>query len=133
MVGDRHLNPSSGLAKTPILVPLVSAVSVTDGNIAVIRPGFDFAVEKVEVFARTYTATLTVDVLVGSNVIVNDQAPTANTRVEATWNTGFTSLPSRKGTSSQDLTVRYTSNGTGAVVNGYVLVWIRPFPAGGEV
>lgn len=133
MVNDQHVNPGSGYAREVIPVAIPTAVSQSNANAIVFRPGYRFTVEKVESFARTVTATVTFDVLVGTNVIVDDVVPVANTRTEHAFAAAFATTAARRGAATDDVTVRFTTNGTGALVNGVVVLYIRPFPAGGEV
>ncbi len=132
-MGIRNEKIEKGHGLTPIVVPVISATGVTDGNVVVTLPGYGFTVERVESFCRTYTATLTYDVLVGSNVVVNDAAFATNTRTPAAFASGFTKAHARRGGATTTLTVRYTSNGTGALVNGQVVIYLRPYPQSGEV
>lgn len=94
-------------------------------------PGFAFEIVKVEVNALTVTATISVDVLIGSTSCLTG----AVTPVAATPTAGTLSstLANKRGTATEAINVQYTSNGSGAMTNGIVSVWIRPIPANGEV
>lgn len=99
----------------------------TDGVV----PGFDFQVVKVEVNALTVTATISVDVLIGStSALTGAITPVAATPTAGTLST---TLANVRGSSTEAINVQYTSNGTGAATNGIVSVWIRPQPMNGEV
>jgi hypothetical protein len=44
-----------------------------------------------------------------------------------------TTLAARRGSASEAIQLKYTSDGTGAATNLVVSVWIRPLPLDGEV
>jgi hypothetical protein len=96
-----------------------------------VKPGFDFRIVRVEVNALTVTATISVDVLIGStSCLTGAVTPVAAT---PTLGTLSTTLANVCGISTDTLNVAYTSNGSGAATNGIVSVWIRPQPMNGEV
>lgn len=114
-------------------ITLVLGTSAT-GATAVLRdaliPGFNFYVERVEVFAKTVTATISVDVLIGTvSVLASAITPVADTPTAGTL---ATAAASRRGTSTDELRLRYTTNGTGAATDLRVRVWLRPRPLAGE-
>ena len=133
LIGDLKVDPAAGFAKDTIIVPWVSAVSQTNASLAKLLPGYAFTVEKVESFCRTKAGTITFDVLVDSAVVVNDGAPVADTRTEHSFESGYGTIYARRGSKTSTLTARFTSDGSGAVTNGFIAITIRPFPAGGEV
>lgn len=92
---------------------------------------FAFRVTRVEADALTVTAGITVDVQIGSTSVLS----AAITPVAATPTAGTLSatLASVKGAANSVLSLKYTSDGTGAATNGFVTVWIRPRPLNGEI
>lgn len=108
-----------------------TAVSQTNKKVDGVVIPFAFYVERVEVNALTVTATITVDVQIGSTSVL----ASAITPVAATPTVGSMSatIANRKGASGAVLSALYTSNGTGAATNATVTVWIRPRPLNGEV
>lgn len=130
-VTDRKVHPSAKVALQPVLLAIgTTATSQSAKRTHAVTPGFDFVVEKVEVYALTVTATISVDVHIGTtSVLASTITPVADTPTAGTLSA---TLSARRGTSTGVLGVKYTSNGTGAATNGYVIVWIRPNHLNGE-
>lgn len=124
---DTRLTRQSKVALKHLIVPIVTAVSLTDANVFRFTPGYGFRVEGVSTFCRTKAGAVTADVLVGATVVANDAAFTANAEVAATLTEA-----ARKGKASDEVLVRITTDGTGALTNGVVVVTLRPYPLGGE-
>ncbi len=126
-VKDRNVEKNANVALECLTFDLGTTATgqtalLTDAAI----PGYDFRVEKVEVFATAVTAAITVNVLIGTtSVLASAITPVANTVVAGTLATAYTA---RAGTATGELRVRYTSDGTGAATRCKVRVWIRPRP-----
>lgn len=131
-VTDLKVAKAANFAKECIRLQLgTTAVSQTAKVADAVKPGFAFEVVKVEVNALTVTATITVDVLIGStSVLTGAITPVAATPTAGTLSTAIATV---RGTALEAINVAYTSNGTGAATNAIVSVWIRPIPANGEV
>jgi len=94
-------------------------------------PGFAFQVMRVEVNALTVTATISVDVTIGTvSVLTGAITPVAATPTAGTLSTTLTNL---RGDATEAINVTYTTNGSGAATNAIVRVWIRPHPLHAEV
>jgi len=131
-VTDVKMHPNAKSALTCIRLALgTTATGQTSKQTDGVIPGYDFRIVKVEVNALTVTATISVDVLIGSTSAL----ASAITPVAATPTAGSlsTTLANVCGVSTDAINLQYTSNGTGAATNGYVSVWIRPQPMNGEI
>lgn len=130
-VTDIRVHRDAKLNWKAVSFPLVSATSQTALKEGSFSPGFAFEIMRVEVYAKTVTATISVDVKIGStSALASAVTPVADTATAATLST---TLTSRRGTSSEAVNLHYTSNGTGAVTKCTVYVWVKPIPAGGDV
>ena len=131
-VKDINIKQGSNFAKECIRFVLgTTATSQTAKVVDGVVPGYAFEIVRVEANALTVTATITVDVQIGSTSAL----ASAITPVAATPTVGTLSstLANKRGTASEAINLLYTSNGTGAATNGLVSVWIRPIPQNGEV
>jgi len=130
----KDINVAKNANHAKELVRLVLGVTAT-GQAAklvdAVTPGFAFEVVKVEVMAVTVTATLSVDVQIGGATALN----AAVTPVAATPTPGVlaATLAARRGSATEAIQLKYTSDGTGAATNLVVSVWVRPLPLDGEV
>lgn len=132
MIIDRKMDPNGGTVKECITMQLgTTAISQTGKQTDGFTPGYAFKVVKVEAYALTVTATISVDVQIGStSVLASAITPVANTPTAGTLSSTVASLI---GQSTSVIALKYTSNGSGAATNGVVRVWIRPQPCNGEV
>jgi hypothetical protein len=103
------------------------AAKQTDSHV----PGFAFEIVRVEVYALTVTAAISVDVQIAGATALNAAVvPVANTPTAAVL---AAALAARRGSASEAIQLKYTSDGTGAATNLRARVWIRPLPLDGEV
>ena len=108
-----------------------SATSQTGKRTDAATPGFAFEVTKVEVYALTVTAVITVDVQIGTtSVLTAVVTPVADTPTAGTLSSTLANI---RGSSTDIISLKYTSDGAGAATNARARVWIRPVPANGEV
>lgn len=131
-IKDTNVLSTAGIGKECIRLHIgTTATGQTGKQPDGVIPGFDFQIVKVEVNALTVTATISVDVLIGStSCLTGAITPVAATPTAGTLST---TLANVRGSSTEAINVQYTSNGTGAATNGIVSVWIRPQPMNGEV
>jgi hypothetical protein len=131
-VTDTKIHPNAKIALHLVTLSYgTTAISQTAKVPDSCIPGFNFEVVKVEANALTVTATITVDCLIGStSCLTGAITPVAATPTAGTLTTAVTT---RRGLSTDTLKAAYTSNGSGAMTNGVLRVWIRPRPLNGEV
>lgn len=132
MVTDKKLDPKGFGAQKLVLLTLgTTAISQTAKVPDATIPGFDFEIVRVEANALTVTATIAVDVLIGStSALASAITPVAATPTAGTLST---TIANRRGLSTDTLKAAYTSNGSGAATNGVIRVWIRPRHMNGEL
>lgn len=131
-VTDRNVDKNAKFARSLVQLELgVSAVGQaakqTDSHV----PGFAFEIVKVELYALTVTAVITADVHIqGTSALAAGVAPVADTPTVAAL---AAALAARRGSNTDAIQLKYTSNGAGAATNMRARVWIRPVPLQGEV
>lgn len=132
MVTDRKMDPAGFTALKEITMSIgTTATSQTALLTDAVTPGFAFKIVKVEAMATAVTATISVDVQIGTtSVLTGAITPVANTPTAGTLSTTTANL---LGSKTGIIKLFYTSNGSGAATNARVRVWIRPQPLNGEV
>lgn len=131
-VKDINVQKNANFSKKPLRFALgTSATSQTALLKDSLIPGFAFEIVKVEIFALTVAAVLTIDVQIGAvSALTAPVAPVANTPTAAPVSA---TLANRRGTALEAINLKYTSDGAGASTGCQVTVWIRPLPQNGEV
>lgn len=132
MVKDYKMDPSGNVVKECLSFALgTTATAQTAKRTDAMTVGYPFKIVRVEAYALTVTATISVDVQIGStSVLASAITPVADTPTAGTLATTTASLI---GHATDVISLKYTSNGSGAATNGFVNVWVRPQPLNGEV
>lgn len=131
-IKDRNIDKTAAFAKECVRLQLGTTATGQTAKLAdAVTPGFAFEIVKVEAWALTVTAAITVDVqIAGTSALAASITPVAATPTAGTIST---TLANKRGSATEAIQLKYTSDGTGAATNGVVAVWIRPLPADGEV
>lgn len=130
MIQDKAMAPGGAAALSPLVVGITTAINQTATVALGVIPGFRGEVVKVEVWASAVTATISADVAIGStSVLTAAVTPVAGT---ATAGTLATTRSTRQFLATDQLNIKYTTNGSGAATNLKVTVWVRPYPMAGE-
>lgn len=132
MIKDYKLDPNGNAVKECIALALgTTATGQTAKRVDAMTIGYPFKIVRVEAYALTVTATITVDVQLGTtSVLASAITPVADTPTAGTLSATTANLI---GSATSVLNLKYTSNGSGAATNCFVNVWIRPQPLNGEV
>lgn len=102
-----------------LVIPLVTAVSQADVVAFSYVVGSGFKITKVKTYVRTKAGTVTADVKIGSTSVLSAAAAfTDATEVTA----GLKAELSRFGKPTDAINVHFTTDGTGALTNGFVVV-----------
>lgn len=129
-IRDRNISKAAGIANECISASFVTATSQTALAVLKVTPGYAFTVTRVSVFATAVTATVSVDVAIGStSVLTGVITPVAGAETAGT----VVSTSAAIGGHADQLVIKYTTNGTGAMTNPSVTVWIRPHGMEGEL
>lgn len=132
MIKDYKMDPAGNVVKECLSFALgTSATSQTAKRSDAMTVGYPFVIVRVEAYALTVTATITLDVQIGSaSVLASQITPVADTPTAGVLSATPASLI---GHASDVISLKYTSNGTGAATNCFVNVWVRPQPLNHEV
>lgn len=131
-VGTRNIDKASAVGLEFVQLPLgTTAVSQTATLAYAFKPGYAFTVASVQVYAAAVTATATVDVQIGTTSVLTGQiTPVAATVVAGTLSSTKANIV---GGAADTISLKYTTNGTGAVTAGTVTVAIRPSGMEGDL
>ena len=131
MISDYKMNPKGLAGRHTLAFPITTAVSQTAALFGAQTPGVRFQVTKVSVFCTAATATIAVGVEInGVSVITAGITPVAGTEVAGTL---VSTLATLRGSATQQLQIKLTTNSTGAATNLVVFVQLRPYPSFGEI
>lgn len=127
-VKDRNVLPSAVIASDKMAVALIVATGQSGVVSFKYTPGYAFQITR----ARTYC--LTKAGAVAGNLKVGTRTAVALTITAATEvaHTLSTTLANVQGSASEAITVEYTTDGSGALTNGFVIIEFRPRPMNGE-
>lgn len=130
-IRDRNISTAAAVGQKHVRMTLgTTALSQTAALADAVTPGFPFRVSKITVFAQTVTATISVDVQIGgTSVLASAITPVAATETAGTLTT--TNANQTGGTTDQ-IQLKYTSNGTGAATACVANVWIKPLGMEGD-
>jgi len=129
-IHDRSIKRDAHVAEKELAIQLITATGQTAVKALGFTPGHAFQIVKVKTWCSAVTATATADVKIGGTSALNAAATfTANTENAATLSG---TLANVQGSSTDQITVTYTTDGTGALTNGRVVVVYRIFPLAGD-
>jgi hypothetical protein len=135
MVTDTKIHKSAKVAEKELIVALVTAVSQTDAVAFEYTPGFDGQVVAVRTWNRTKAGTVTLNVRTGGAAYANGRAVITSLAVaSATEEAGVlsTTLANLRFSKTEKIRVAFTTDGTGALTNGFIVLVVRPRPLNGE-
>jgi hypothetical protein len=138
MFTDNDVEAGSLAGAVCLTFPLAPGLSETDVEHAEVQipaaiergPGH-FEVIAVSGFCRTKAGTVTADVKIGGTTcLASALALTAAAATQGTLSTTRANRRGKRGTNA--LTVHATTDGSGVLTDGFVLVWVRAYPAARE-
>ena len=128
-VKDRNVLPSAVVASDKQLFVLVTAVSQTSQVAYKYTPGYDFQLTRVRSYCLTKAGAVSYVVKAGGRTAVSAGVFTAATEVGATLSATLANI---QGSSTEAITVEYTTDGTGALTNGFLVLEFRSRHMNGE-
>lgn len=129
-IRNQNVHRQADFPKKHLTIALVTAISQTDLEAFSFTPGYRFEIVSVRSFNAAKAGAIAYKVKAGGREAVAAGAWTAATEVAATLSTTKANL---RGTASEAITLEYTSDGSGALTNGYVVITIRPWPLNGDL
>lgn len=127
-VKDRNVAKDAAVASDKAVVAIITAISQTGVVAFKYTPGYAFQITRI----RTYN--LAKAGAVSGNAKVGTRTAAALTFTAATEvaHTLSTTLANIQGSASEAITIEYTTDGSGALTNGFVIIEFRPRPMNGE-
>lgn len=129
-IKDKQVHNASKFALKHLVVSLVTAISQTDLVAFKTVPGYRFQIVGVRSWNAAKAGTITYKVKASTREAVAAGVFTAATDVAATLSTTKANL---RGTSTDAVSVEYTSDGSGALTNGFVIITLRVWPMNGDL
>lgn len=131
-VTDKKVSRLAAVGLKTLLIPITTAISQTNKQVFNYVPGFAGIIEHIAVQCSTLAGTCTILVRLGGSAFGTGTrdactavAPVADADTRATLST---TLANRKFSKTEAIRVGYTTNGTGALTNGFCIIAYRPFP-----
>jgi hypothetical protein len=127
-VKDRNVAKDAVVASDKAVVAIITAISQAGVVAFKYTPGYAFQVTRV----RTYN--LAKAGAVSGNLKIGTRTAVALTFTSATEvaHVLSTTLANVQGSASEAITVEYTTDGSGVLTNGFVVIEFRPRPMNGE-
>lgn len=124
-ITDKHLHPGAAFAQQRLVAPLVTAVSLTGAVMFSFLPGYRFQVTRILSFCRVKAGVVTAVVKVGTRTAASVTFTTATEAAQ----TLSTTLANLRGTAAEAITIELTSDASGVLTNGHIVLEIRPLVA----
>lgn len=121
-VHDKHVAKAAKTALKHLNAAVVTAISLTDAVIYSFTPGYRFQIERIRSFCRTKAGTVTAVVKVGTRTAASITFTAATEVAQALSST----LADLQGSASEAITIELTTDGSGALTNGAIVISIRP-------
>ena len=128
-VKDRNVLPSASIANKELVVPIITAISQAGVVCYKFQPAHDYQIVRVRSYCLLKAGTVTYAVLVGARTVLTGGVFTSATEVAGTISTTLANI---QATSSEAITVTYTTDGSGVLTNGFVTLVFRPQHMNGE-
>lgn len=129
-VKDANVDKDAAIGKKFLVIPVTTAVSLTDAVIFSLLVGFKYQITRVRSFCRTKAGTVTFKVKSATRESVAAGTFTPATEVAQTISTTKANI---RGSASEVLTVELTTDGSGALTNGIIVVELRPRPMSKDI
>ena len=125
-VTDKKITKNAYAAHHVVQANVTTATGQTGLLVYAWTPGFAGKIHKVSCFASSVTATISVDVQIGGTTVLTGQiTPVAGSEVAGTLSSTLSAIRFK---STDQIQVKYTTNGSGAATNLSVTVQVRPYP-----
>lgn len=127
---NQNVHRSADFPKQHVNVDVITAINLTSAVIFSFLPGYKFQITQIRSFCRVKAGTVTAVVKIGSRTAASITFTSA-TEVAQTLSTTLANL--RSSVTTEAITVELTTDGTGALTNGNLIVTIRPWPLDGDI
>lgn len=127
-ITDLKIDKSAQVGRKVLPVSIITAVSLTGAVVFSYQPEKAYQITRVRSFCRTKAGAASAVVKVGSGSAASVTF-TAATEVAQTVSS---TLATARGSASEPITIELTTDGTGALTNGFVTIEYRHVPQSGE-
>lgn len=127
-VQDRNVHKDARVAEKVLSAALVTAVSLTSAVVFSFLPGHRYQIDAIRSFCRVKAGTVTAVVKVGTRTAATITFTSA-TEVAQTLSGTLANL---RGSATELITIELTTDGTGALTNGFLNIVFRAHPLAGE-
>lgn len=126
---NQGVHKAADFPKAHLNCDFITAINLTGAVVYSFAPGYRFQVSRIRSFCQAKAGTVTAVIKIGTRTAASIVF-TAATEVAQTLSTTLSNL---RGTSTEAITVELTTDNTGALTNGQVVITIRPWPLNGEL
>lgn len=126
---DQNVHKNAHFPKRNVTVALVTAISQTGVVAYKFTPGFAFQFVVVRTYCLLKAGTVTATIKVGGRTAAS-LTFTSATEVTPTLSTTLANI---RGSSTDAITIEYTTDGSGVLTNGFVNIVFRPRPLNGDL
>jgi len=129
MIVDQDISPLSQGVGEKLSIVLNPAINLAAATVYSYTPGFQFQLTRVRHWCRVLAGAVSYQILVGGRVAV------ASTNFASGIDGGGTLssvLANVRGSKTDALQIQITSNGTGQLTDGDIILEFRPYPVAGE-
>jgi hypothetical protein len=128
-IRNQNVNRKANVDWKTIPVALDNAINLTSAVVYSLTPGYKLQIEKIASYCRTKAGTVTAVVKVGGRTAASVTF-TAATEVAQTLSTTLANI---RASATEAITIELTTDGSGALVNGFISITFRPWPKAGEL
>jgi hypothetical protein len=127
-VKDRNVAKDAVVASDKAVVAIVTAISQTGVVAFKYTPGYAFQVTRVRTYNLAKAGAVAGNLKIGTRTAVALVFTTASEVAHVL----STTLANVQGSASEAITIEYTTDGSGVLTNGFVVIEFRPRPMNGE-
>jgi len=129
MITDSDMSPVAAVTSEKVDIACNPAINLASVPVWTYTPGFAFQFLRARSFCRNMVGTVTFAVSVGGRTAVTGALFTTGAEVNAALSAVMANL---RGSKTEAISLLITSNGTGALTDGHVVLEFRPWPVAGE-
>lgn len=129
-IKKRRADPADPLNSEKMVVAIITATTQTGVVAFAYTPGYAFQITRVRSYNLNKAGAVSFKVLVDTREAVASGTFTDEAEVAQTLSTTLADL---RGSSTDAITIEYTTDGSGVLTNGHVVLEFRPYPMRGEV
>jgi hypothetical protein len=128
-IRDQNVHPSAQVGRKEMTIALVVAINQAGVVAFKWTPGYRFEVVRVTTYCLTKVGAVAGNLKIATRVA----APLVLTAATEVVGVLSATKANVRGSPTEAITLEYTTDGTGALTNGMVLVTIRPRPQAGDL